>query len=225
MEGKPVYTLHSTTPAALAKMRAHTDAYETTVLGLPIIVLPGVWSPAYDWSSAFYAENLPDLQGRDFLEIGCGTGVLSVFAARFGAKRIVSIDVNETAVANAKLNFKRFGIKNADAILSNVFSEVRGEFDVVTWNAPYHGCKPSDLLERGCADEDYTDIRTFFRNVSYYLKPGGTVAFGFSESGDLPLIESVIESNGFRVVRRLSDWREGYNAMLFHLVRTSAPLP
>lgn len=215
---KPEYTLHSTTPSALTKMRSHSKQYETTILGLPILVLPKVWSPAYDWSSLFYIENMLELKGLDFLEIGCGTGVISVFAGRANAKRVVAVDVNEEAVKNTQLNFERFDIKNGETFLSDGFNNVTGKFDVVTWNAPYHGCKPVDVLERGCADEGYNDIRKFFQQVQNYLNPGGKVVFGFSESGDLPLIESLIAENGYRIKRKLSDWREDYNCLLFELV-------
>jgi release factor glutamine methyltransferase len=219
VNGRPVYSLHSTTPGALAKMRSHKAPYETDVLGVRILVLPNVWSPAYDWSSLFYVENLPQVNGLDFLEIGCGTGVVSVHAARAGVGRIVAVDVNPEAVRNTKLNFERFGVDNGDAFQSDGFSNVTGAFDVVTWNAPYHGARPADMLERGCTDEDYRDIRTFFHEVSSHLKPGGLVVFGFSQSGDLPLIERLIGESGFRVRRRLSDWRQDYNCILFDLVR------
>lgn len=222
MSNKPEYTLHSTTPGALAKMRTHRTPYETEVMGLPIQVLPNVWSPAYDWSSLFYVENMLNVKGLDFLEIGCGTGVISVFAGRAGAKRVVAVDVNPEAVRNALLNFERFGIVSGEAFLSDRFTNVNGKFDVVTWNAPYHGNKPGDMLERGCADDDYRDIRRFFLEVSIYLKPGGVVVFGFSESGDLPLIESLIIENGFRIKKKLSDWRQDYNCMLFELVLAKA---
>ena len=191
------------------------------ILGLDIIVLPGVWSPAYDWSSLFYVENLPVVRGLDFLEIGCGTGVISVHAARAGARRVVAVDVNPEAVTNTKLNFERFGVECGEAFVSDGFGAVTGRFDVVTWNAPYHGAPPADMLERGCTDENYRDIRSFFANVMGYLKPDGTVVFGFSESGDLPLIERLISDSGFRVRRKLSDWRQGYNCMLFDLTTES----
>lgn len=219
---KPEYTLHSTTPGALAQMRSHQGPYDAEVLGLPIQVLPNVWSPAYDWSSLFYVENMLNVKGLEFLEIGCGSGVISVFAGRNGAKRVVAVDVNPEAVRNTQLNFERFGIANGEAFLSDGFSNVNGKFDVVTWNAPYHGNRPADMLERGCADDDYRDIRRFFREAYAYLKPGGVVVFGFSESGDLPLIESLIIENGFRIKRKLSDWRQDYNCMLFDLVRAKA---
>ncbi len=219
MSNKP-YTLHSTTPGALAQMRTHTAPYSTDVMGLPILVLPNVWSPAYDWSSLFYVENFPEVSGLDFLEVGCGTGVIAVFASRHGARSIVAVDVNPEAVRNTQLNFERFDVQNAEAYVSDCFHNVHGLFDVVTWNAPYHGSKPVDILERGCADEDYRDMRAFFANVGRFLKPGGRVIFGFSESGDLPLLEALITDHGFRIKRRLSDWRQGYNCMLFELVRS-----
>jgi release factor glutamine methyltransferase len=217
MKARPLYKLHSTTPTALAKMRSHKKPYDASVSGLPILVLPNVWSPAYDWSSAFYVENMPDVSGKSFLEIGCGTGVISVFAARAGAFHVTATDVNEDAVKNAKLNFERFGITNAEALVSDGFAKVRGKFEIVTWNAPYHGSKPANVLERGCTDEDYRDITKFFQNVGTYLTPNGIVVFGFSESGDLPLIESLIFKNGFYIKRKLSDWRQDYNCLLFHL--------
>ncbi len=222
MNNRPKYALHITTPDALAKMRSHKEPYETVIMGLPILVLPGVWSPAYDWSSLFYIENMPDSRGLDFLEIGCGTGVISVFSARSGAKNVVAVDVNPEAVINTQLNFKRFGIENGEVFQSNVFSNVRGKFDLIAWNAPYHGSRPADMLERGCTDERYQDIRVFFQEVRTYLKPGGKIVFGCSESGDIPLIEALIADNGFRIKRKFSDWRQGYNCVLMELVEISS---
>jgi len=213
------YRLHATTPAALDHMRAHDEPYETNVAGLSILVLPNVWSPRYDWSSAFYLENFPDVRGLSFLEIGSGTGVISVYAGLRGASRVVASDVNPDAVENTRQNFRRHRLDHAEAILSDGFNAIRGKFDVVTWNAPYHGSRPSDVLERGAADEDYCGIKAFFRDVGDHLLEHGKIVFGFSESGDLSLIRSLMDAAGYRVQRELSDWRQDYNCMLFVLAR------
>lgn len=200
-------------------MRSHLTPYETSFAGLPLLVLPGVWSPAYDWSSSFYVDNLPALAQRDVLEIGSGCGVLSVFASRLGAKSVVAVDINPAAVQNTLANFSRFGIRDARAFRSDCFENVSGTFDTVIWNAPFHGAPAADLLERACADPDYAGVRAFFRSVDAHLRDGGNILFGFSESGDLALVERLISGSGFKVVRRLSEWRQGYNCILFELER------
>lgn len=219
---KPIHTLPATTPDFLEQMRAHKHSYETAVMDLKIMVLPGVWSPAYDSSSLFHLENMPNVKGLDFLEIGSGTGIISVYASRFGAKKVVAVDINPEAVRNTQLNFEHFSISNGEVFLSDVFSNVRGKFDLIIWNAPYHDCRAGDMLERGCADEGYRDIRTFFQKVRTYLKPGGKVIFGFSESGDISLIEALIAINGFRIKRKLGDWRQGYNRVILEFIEKIA---
>lgn len=213
------YELHNTTRPALEKMRAHETSYEVRVAGRPITVLPGVWSPAYDWSGEFLIVNFPDVAGKDVLEIGCGSGLISLHAALSGAKHVTAVDINPLAVDNVSVNFGKYGIESGTCFVSDGFSAVSGDFDVVVFNAPYHGCKPEDMLEHACADEDYRSLRAFFRDVGNHLRPDGLVELGFSESGDLNLLKSLIMLYGFGIRRELSDWKEGYNCMLFELAK------
>jgi release factor glutamine methyltransferase len=211
------YDVHETTPNAIANMRRHTEPYEVEVRGIDIVVLPGVWSPAYDWSSDFNVEFLPPVEGLDFLEVGPGTGVISTHAGLRGARSILAADVNPQAVENTRANFSKHKITQGSAIVSEGFDDISGSFDVIIFNAPYHGNKPNDLLERGASDEDYRSIKAFFRDVAAHLKPGGTLQFGASESGDLVVLRALFQDAGFRIRRELSDWRQGYNCMLFDL--------
>lgn len=49
-----------------------------------------------------------DLLGKEVLDMGCGTGVLGILAAKCGAKSVIAIDIDEwaylNAIDNAKLN-------------------------------------------------------------------------------------------------------------------------
>lgn len=74
-------------------------------------------------------------KGCKMLDVGCGSGILSVAGLLLGAESAIGIDIDELAVKasaeNAKLN-------NVDdrytAIKGNLADKVEGEFDVITAN-------------------------------------------------------------------------------------------
>ncbi len=45
-----------------------------------------------------------DLQGQRVLDYGCGSGILAIGAAKYGATRIDAVDIDEAAVTSTKLN-------------------------------------------------------------------------------------------------------------------------
>lgn len=217
------YRLHWTTPLYLAKVRKHLSPYEVDVMGVSLVVHPGVMSPRYDWAGLFMIENLPiDLRGRRILEVGSGCGLVSVHALLRGAEEVVAVDINPAAVRNTLENVSRIGASTrAKVVHSDLFDEVQGQFDTIIFNAPYHGCEAADPLELGVADPDYRTLRRFFHQVSRYLRADGSLLFGFSESGDLELARSLIVHAGLMVTDEVSDTREGYQCMVLTLARAS----
>lgn len=53
-------------------------------------------------------------KGFSILDLGTGSGILALAAARFGAKRIIAIDHDPTAIATAKENARRNKIEQVD---------------------------------------------------------------------------------------------------------------
>jgi ribosomal protein L11 methyltransferase len=74
------------------------------------------------------------LTGGSVLDVGCGSGVLSVAACLFGASRVVAVDISLAAVdvthANAEIN----GVADRIDVTTTSLADVRGEFDVVVAN-------------------------------------------------------------------------------------------
>lgn len=210
------YRLHPTTPVYLERVRQHTEPYEVDVFGQPILVLPEVMSPKYDWAGYFMIESLPEyLAGRSVLEIGSGTGLVAVHALLRGAERVVAVDINPNAVLNTKLNFERINAGNrAEAIQSDVFENVSGQFNLVVFNAPYHGCEANDMLERGVADPGYRSLRRFLSEVDRHRSPNSAILLGCSESGDLVLIDRLVGEAGLSETHFTSDERQGYNCIV-----------
>ncbi|RAH15691.1 MAG: hypothetical protein CMB56_002420 [Methanobacteriota archaeon] len=89
-------------------------------------------------------RNLGQGNSRQLLEIGCGSGVVSLFASNLGWN-VVGCDINPLAVAtsrglakqlkNRDVKFIEGGIEPQNTSDSNVFNE--GPFDLIVWNLPY----------------------------------------------------------------------------------------
>jgi release factor glutamine methyltransferase len=212
------YTTHPTTPIFLNKMRHHKVPYKTRIKGVQIIVYPGVWSPAYDWTGEFMVENMSDVKGKRVLEIGCGSGMISLFAALRGATSVYSIDINPLAIQNTRKNFILHRVQSrCKAQVSDVFQKVKGTYDVILFNAPFHGSRANSILERAVSDHGYRALKKFFKQVGEYVDKGTVIDIAFSESGDNALLQQLIYLSGLTLKSKVTDWRKGYSCDLYRL--------
>ena len=211
------YKVHNTTDPYLERVRSHKEPYITEILGKEIIVYPNVMSPKYDWSPRFHIENMPNQKDKEFLEIGCGSGVISLFADFQGAKRIVAVDINPNAIENTKANFKKYNLKNFDIFESDVFEKVEGIFDTINFAAPYHGSKPKDILEYGVSDPEYRALRILLQKAKTFLKENGQIILGFSNTGDLNLLNTLFIENKFYIQNFREEENNGWKAYLYIL--------
>lgn len=70
------------------------------------------------------------------LDVGCGSGILSVAGMLFGAKDVIGVDIDKLAVKVAIENGKLNGLSypNYNMIVGNLIDRVKGKFGVVTAN-------------------------------------------------------------------------------------------
>ncbi len=74
------------------------------------------------------------MKGISVLDMGCGTGILSVIAAKTGAGSVVAIDPDEWAFQSAKENFKRNNTPEIILIRGNSADIPNGNFDLILAN-------------------------------------------------------------------------------------------
>lgn len=123
------------------------------------------------------------------LDVGCGSGILSIASLLLGAKRAVGVDIDALAVKTAKENGEVNGFKEPEytVLEGNLTDKVSGKFDVVVANIV------ADVIVMFCKD------------VGTFMKEGAV----FITSGIIDTKEQVVldafKKYGFKVKARHSD--------------------
>ena len=160
-----------------------------------------VYEPAED--SFLLAKHAAKITGR-VLEIGCGTGIVSLHCAASNQENAVEgVDVNPAAVSLAKKNAKTNGIKNARFYESDFFSNVTGKYDWILFNAPYLPTEDYERLKGKISfafDGGKTGrevIERFIAEVPEHLEKGGGILLIVSSLSGTKEIIKKFREHGF----------------------------
>ena len=92
--------------------------------------------------------------GERVLDVGCGSGILSIAATRLGASSSVGVDIEHDAIEVAKRNAKRNGVASQCELSTRRIEDVNGLYDIVLANIETRVlAKMPDLL-RSRVDRD-----------------------------------------------------------------------
>jgi ribosomal protein L11 methyltransferase len=72
--------------------------------------------------------------GERVLDVGCGSGVLSIAALRLGAVSAVAVDIDEEAIAVARRNAELNGVGSGIEASTQPLSKIDGVYDIVLAN-------------------------------------------------------------------------------------------
>ncbi len=179
----------------IAAMSRRTEPFEHTIAGINLTVLPKVYPGGLD--SELVCKVMQVNEGDSVLDLCTGTGIVAIKAAMSGAKEVVGIDLNPSAVENGNVNKQKLVLRNVSFLEGSLFDPVKGrKFDVITINPPYTSKKPANKTEICFWDEDNQTTKQFFKEFKNYLKPDGRVYFAWADFSSLELIEDLAKENG-----------------------------
>jgi len=175
----------------------------TRVEGLDLDVFPGVFHPKYFGSSSVLARfisSLP-LKGKSFLEVGCGSGVVALCAAKAGAE-VTAVDINPEAVRCTASNASRNNLR-VDARDGDLFSTLgAARFDVIAWNPPFLPGQPESPAEAAFyGGPNLEVIRRFSTEVRRHVSPGAAVYTILSSDVSIESVEQFFRDQAFSVTR------------------------
>jgi methylase of polypeptide subunit release factors len=170
----------------LLQGQRHNHLVLEWVVGMPILVLPGVMNPKLFRTGAFLAETLTaDLIGAEaaVLDMGTGTGIGALAAARW-AQQVVGVDIEETAVRCARINVLLNRLEDKIAIChGDLFAPVSGQqFDVILFNPPFYRGTATSGFSTAWRAEDTVD--RFAAGLRQHLKVTGFALVILSTDGD-----------------------------------------
>ena len=125
--------------------------------------------------------------GAQVLDVGCGSGILSVAALLLGASKAVGVDIDPLAVKTAAENAQRNGVgERFTAICGSLTEGVEGAYDVVVANIV------ADI------------VMDLTKDVGRFLKPGGVYLMsGIIDAREPDVLNAL--SGRYEVIRRAEE--------------------
>lgn len=199
----------------------HENKYEIEILGLKFVQYTDVFPADKFFDTEFFTNQINVKKNEDFLEVGIGSGITSIIVSEKGAN-VVGVDINPSAVINAKDNAQRHGIDSRTTFfVSDVFENVQNsKFDTIYWNVPFC-CTDNeciDLFQKSVFDYQYKSLDRFISDAKKYLKPEGKLLIGFSNKWGCPdkLIQMLFKNN-FRDISIVAQTDVSWNNINFDL--------
>lgn len=191
--------------------------FRSEQLGLQIYVPVGVYDPTEsEWEVLpFLSENTALVVGKDILEVGAGSGIISFYLAQQGAKSVLATDINQAAITAIKVNAPKHGFPQIRARL--VPAEAKGAydilrpdetFDLIISNPPW---VMNTKKKTNSAVEETGELGfSLLAGLEQRLRPGGKMILFYNTYFAHKMMVKSAQARGFQVShhypRRIMPW-------------------
>jgi release factor glutamine methyltransferase len=194
------YIVANTYKPLLVRYLSSTRSY--VYKGITVEVPPKVFHPGFFSSTKLllrYLEHEP-LEGKSFLELGAGSGLISICAAKRGAD-VVASDISWSAIrcveSNAGTNRVMVEVIHSDLFLNLPLRN----FDFIVINPPYYKQKAVTEWDRAwnCGEKgEY--FEELFRDLRHFMHSGSKVLMVLCDGCDLEMISEMANDNSFEMI-------------------------
>lgn len=163
-------------------------------LGHKIIIQKNVFpvdSP-FSFSSKMTAKGIPK-NAKNVLDIGTGTGVQAIIAAKNGAKKIVAIDIDDNCLRNAKVNVAFHKLEKIITVRkSDLFKNIKADekFDLIISQLPFADVDYKNKVGHFLFDTNFKLHNRLLKSAKKHLTKNGKILV---TSGDIANEKRLIE--------------------------------
>lgn len=172
-----------------------------TYKGLRLVIPPAVFHPGFFFSTRLllrYIASLP-LKNKLLLELGAGSGLIAMYAAREGAA-VTATDINPVAVHSLEMNRQSNRIP-LTVIQSDLFTNLPQQaYDIIAINPPYYKKQPRTPAEYAwyCGEQgEY--FHQLFSGLHNYIHARSMVLMILCDGCDIPMIREMARANGYQL--------------------------
>jgi len=169
---------------------------------IPVWIDPGMGfgtgtHPTTQLALEMLEDGLANAPGADVIDVGCGSGILSIAAVRLGAGTVVGVDADEDAIDNARLNARINGLEERVTVGIGSVAEIRtGDFPIRS-----AGLVVANILT-------HILVRLLDQGLAGLVPPGGhLILSGILEEREQEM-RAAIEKQRLEIVdrRQVGDW-------------------
>lgn len=174
--------------------------------GISLLVYPSVFHPRYFLSTEImieFSKQLP-VEGKEVLELGAGSGMLSFSMAKRGAQ-VYASDINPQSIEGLHYNSEQLGLP-ISIVHSDLFDSFGAmTFDYIFINPPFYRKAPVSHQEKAFyAGEDLEYFRRLADQLPSRLKAGGQAVMILSEDAEIDTIIHLLTHDHLLEVREIS---------------------
>ena len=180
--------------------------------GIHVMVDPAVFPPQLTLSTKILLDFISELnlKNKTLLELGCGSGIISLFARKKGA-HVTATDINDKALNNLREASKNNDLK-VEVIHSDLFEKIsERSFDFIIINPPYYPKDPKNIKEQAWfCGKDFDYFKQLFSQLPHFISEENKTFIILSEDCDLQRISEIAKENRISLneVQRITKFGE-----------------
>ncbi|MGY0288341.1 MAG: HemK2/MTQ2 family protein methyltransferase [Candidatus Methanodesulfokora washburnensis] len=174
---------------------------EAIVIKKMYIEVPhGIYKPAEDTLLLLDVLESVEVRGKA-LDMGTGSGAIAVYLAKKGFDPVIGVDINPASGIALRVNSTRNNVDNTLFVNCDLFSAIRGKFNLIVFNPPYLPEKRSGFENAAWAGGlpfGRSVIDKFLLDLNNHLSPGGEAYLLQTERNGIEKTLHLLERKGLR---------------------------